>query len=188
MKAKNELLVIGIGMIIASIVIMVMSHASSGQEWKTPTLQTSEYMQGIDGDNFISDLCELHGIDPNDRTVSYQIQCPKCNDGRFLTDEVTAFEMGKTNPNRADAAFVKVTPDGSILANFYTTYAQIDKLSPGEAYLLDSKMGHTYCRDCGYPIGTDWGVYDLDADSLMIAGYNWITDPLFPIRHNKVKK
>ncbi len=170
-------------------------------EWKCPALQTSEYMQGIDGDNFISALCELHGIDPNNRTVSYQIQCPKCNDGWFLTDEVTSFEWGEINPNRTDAAFVKVTPDGSILANFFTTYATIDKLSPGEEYLFGSVSGHTYCGSCGYPIGTDWGVYDLQEydrtvgeavpgsiiyvseEGLTIIDCTFITDPNEAIRY-----
>lgn len=118
-----------------------------------PELQTSEYQWiGCIDEEYIVTICRSNQIDPNG---CWRIECPKCKSWPGVTWETR-------NDGDGEGAYYERRLDGSTLCNFLYTYREIEKIEPGETVVLKDPPNCVYCKNCGYPLGTDWKMVVLD--------------------------
>ncbi|HEB31333.1 MAG TPA: hypothetical protein ENI15_10730 [Spirochaetes bacterium] len=143
-----------------------------GEEDSVPDLQTSPYQwDGVLGEEYLELMCSKHGIDYHaDRaTLGYRIECPKCEPGWCPAWDSNSKAEG------TGGAFYEYRSDGQTIFRFLAAWPKIEKLEAGESVLMEAGDSRSYCGECGYPVGTDWRVIDLEkpepSEEFIITAY-----------------
>lgn len=158
MKWQGILAVIGTVFLLVWLVNLLFNE---NKDYFKPKVQVSDC--ALDGETFVEVLCKEEGIDPNS---SFRIECPKCPSGNWYNsipyDEV---DFG---------AYVQRNSDGSTeMCLFYG--------------VSTDELTGTFCSQCGYQIGTDWKIIDLNEGITMTSLPSLIDGERYVIDANGVK-
>lgn len=116
-----------------------VGRSYESQKHNEPETQTSEYIIHGSAYDLVKDMCCEAGIDFE--KGEFIFTCPKCDKG---------------------GARWQQNKEWSLYSNWLTKYPILEELKPGETASPQEDYGQQYCHKCGYPMGTDWLLIEIE--------------------------